>query len=364
MPYPTWTDTPGARCKLIFDMTVPATPDTAPRLVALGEALIDVVPATPGASLADDGLLQPWPGGAPANVAVAAAKLGAISSFVGAVGSDAFGARLRRVLTAAGVDVSGVVTVDSPTAVAFVALAADGEREFTFYGRPAAHDMLTAADVEAWVASRPFTAADILHLGSNCLAREPARSASLRAVSLARRAGAGVAFDLNLRLPLWDQPTKSEVLAAMKSVVEHARLVKLSLDELEYVTGRRDMAAAEELAADLLSGSAELLSVTLGAEGAWYVIRGGRGHVRGFAMDASDTTGAGDAFMGSVIATSLLEPQTWADTTATEEALRRACAYAALSTTRPGGFPSYGAGLELNAFLARHTEEDGGQHGR
>ena len=345
-------------------MRASAPVDGSARLVALGEALIDISPHAPGASLADDGLLQPSPGGAPANVAVAAAQLGAASSFIGAVGNDAFGRRLHRVMAEAGVDVAGVVSVDKPTAVAFVALAADGDREFTFYGRPAAHDMLTPAHVEAFVAERPFTAADILHLSSNCLAREPARAASLRALALARRAGAGVSFDLNLRLPLWDQPTRSEVLEVVRAVTEHARLLKLSLDELEYVTGGRDLAAAEELAADLLTRSTALLLVTVGADGAWYVARGGSGRVAGYAVDARDTTGAGDAFMGSVIASALQDSTTWSDLAATVEALRRACAYAALSTTQPGGMPSYVDEAELTAFLTRYPGGVEGQHGR
>src|SRR5690606_22379072 len=103
----------------------------------------------------------------------------------------------------------------------------------------------------------------------------------------------------------------------------------------------RDLAAAEELAADLLTRSTALLLVTVGADGAWYVARGGSGRVAGYAVDAMDTTGAGDAFMGSVIASALQDSATWSDLAATVEALRRACAYAALSTTRPGGMPSY-----------------------
>ncbi|HET8986028.1 MAG TPA: PfkB family carbohydrate kinase, partial [Trueperaceae bacterium] len=102
------------------------------RLVALGELLVDVSPQTSGTSLEDDGMLQPLPGGAPANVAYAAALLGASSAFVGAVGSDPFGRRLRRIMKEAGVDVSGVVSADAQTAVAFVALGEDGEREFMF----------------------------------------------------------------------------------------------------------------------------------------------------------------------------------------------------------------------------------------
>lgn len=332
----------------------------APRLVAVGESLIDISPAVPGTSLADDGLLQPLPGGAPANVAVAAARLGATSAFVGAVGSDAFGRRLRRILAEAGVDVTGVVSVEEPTAVAFVALTEGGEREFLFYGRPAAHDMLTVADVDRFAAARQFSPADVVQLSSNCLAREPARGASLHAVDQAQRSGAAVSFDVNLRLALWDRPAASEVIDVLRPVLDSSRLVKLSLDELEFFTGKRTMAATEELAAELLAQSAELVTVTLGAQGAWYVTHGGSGHVRGFTVAAVDTTGAGDAFTAAVVAASLGETATWHSQEATASAMRQACAYAALSTTRAGAIPSYADRHELAAFLA----SDLGQHGR
>lgn len=335
----------------------------SPRLVAVGEALIDISPTAPGASLEDDGILQAWPGGAPANVAVAAARLGAAVSFVGAVGDDAFGRRLRTTLAEAAVDVSGVVSVAQPTAVAFVALAADGEREFTFYGRPAAHDMLTLDDVEAYVTARPLNESDFVHLSSNCLVREPARAASHHALVLARRVGAGLSFDLNLRLPLWDRPARSEVIEVVRPSLDNARLLKLSLDELEYLTGRRSLAAAQDLAEDLLSRSTELVTVTLGAGGTWYVTRACSGHVRGFAVEAIDTTGAGDAFMGAVVVASLRDPNTWANKQATEAALREACAYAALSTTRPGGISSYVDRSVLSEFLATNSAGESGRSG-
>src|SRR5690606_5856370 len=153
-------------------------PSRRPGLVALGEALIDISPLRPGASLDDGSPLHPAPGGAPANVAVAAARLGADSWFLGAVGDDPFGRLLRRTLDEAGVAVEGMVTSSDATAVAFVALTATGEREFIFYGRPAAHDQLSTAAVDAFVAERPFGNDDVLHLGSNCLIRGYTRIAS------------------------------------------------------------------------------------------------------------------------------------------------------------------------------------------
>ena len=330
------------------------------RLVALGELLVDVSPQTPGTSLEDDKTLQPLPGGAPANVAYAATLRGARSAVVGAVGGDAFGRRLRRTLAEAGVDVTGLVSVEAQTAVAFVALGEAGEREFMFYGRPAAHDMLTAADVDAFATAQPFAVGDVLHLGSTSLAREPARSATLHALRLALRGGAAVSFDVNHRPALWDRPDLDEVRALLRQVLEGSQRVKLSLDELELLTGQRTRGAAAAFGAELVARDARLVTVTLGAEGTWYVTRDGSGHVGGYPVTAVDTTGAGDAFTAAVIMATLSDPATWDAVEATESALRTACAYAALSTTRPGAMPSYGTGRELAEFMSAAR----GQHGR
>lgn len=332
-------------------------PDIAshhPSLVALGEALVDISPLDYGATLEDGSPLHPAPGGAPANVAVAAAKLGAYSSFLGAVGDDPFGRLLRRTLAVNGVDVRGVVTVPQPTAVAFVALTEGGEREFMFYGKPAAHDRLTAADVDAFLATRPFTAGDVIHLASNCLIHGQARDASHRAVAAATAAGAAVSFDVNLRLALWDRPAQAEVRAVIQPILYAARLVKLSLDELEYLTGGRSHTDALALASDLTEGNAALVCVTLGAAGAWYVTRSGAGHVPGYAVEARDTTGAGDAFAAAVAVATLRDPEVWSASEPTTRALRVACAYAALSTTQSGAIPSYPSTEALDSFMASH----------
>lgn len=341
-------------------MTAPGTDPPSPRLVALGEALVDISPHTPGASLADGGLLEPHPGGAPANVAVAAARLGVASAFLGAIGSDPLGGLVHRALTASGVDASGTTTVATPTAVAFVAVAEDGEREFIFYGRPAAHDQLTTATVDAYFVRQPLTTNDVLHLSSNCLTREPARRASLHAVDLACASGATVSFDINLRPALWDGESREQVLEVLRPVLDRAQIVKLSLDELDFYTGQRSHAAAQTLATDLLARAASCVAVTLGPQGAWYFTRTHAGSVPGFAVTAVDTTGAGDAFTAAVIAATLRNPAVWQELEATESALYDACAYAALSTTRQGGIPSFALRGELIEFRAATA----GQHGR
>lgn len=337
---------------------MPDRTPSSPRhgLVALGEALVDISPLSPDTTLDDGSPLRPAPGGAPANVAVAASRLGADSWFLGSIGDDPFGRLLRRTLADSGVDVSGLVTVPTNTAVAFVSLSADADREFVFYGRPAAHDELTTMDVESFVAKRPFTREDVLHLGSNCLARGRARDASLLAVELAGNAGAAVSVDVNLRLDLWDEPTRAVVLPVLEPLLRAARLVKLSADELEFITGGCGQTEARSLAERLLSDSATLVCVTLGEGGAWYFTTSDSGHVAAFAVEARDTTGAGDAFAAAVAVATLRDPDVWRTREGTEAALRAACGYAAMSTTLPGAIPSYGSSQALEEFLAARSD--------
>ncbi len=117
-------------------------------VVCLGEILVDLVPAASGASLANADTLVKAAGGAPANVAVGLARLGIASAFMGSVGADGFGRFLADTLAVEGVDVSGLrVSATAPTALAAVSLAADGERDFIFYGTPAAHTTFAPSDI-------------------------------------------------------------------------------------------------------------------------------------------------------------------------------------------------------------------------
>lgn len=156
------------------------------RIYAIGEALIDFIPTQHSVALKDvPGFLRAA-GGAPANVAAAAAKLGARASFIGMVGQDAFGEHLKETLQNAGVDTSYMFqTGKANTTLAFVSLKADGQREFAFYRNPGADMLLDAASVE----SIPFAKEDILHFCSVSLVESPARYAHARAIERMKEAG-------------------------------------------------------------------------------------------------------------------------------------------------------------------------------
>jgi fructokinase len=188
--------------------------------------------------------------------------------------------------------------------------------------------------------------ASLLHIGSISLIQETSRSATLRALELAAEHGLWVSYDANLRLPLWPSPDAAR--KGIRSVWRRAQVVKISEDELEFLTGARDMAAARTLRHEGL----RLLVVTRGDAGVSYLTRQGEGEVSGFRVDTVDTTGAGDAFTAALLASLLEDDALEASRGALEAALRRANAFAALTTTRRGAIPALPSREALEAFLA------------
>ncbi len=317
-------------------------------IVALGELLVDFVPDRAGVTLGEADRFLKAAGGAPANVAVGVRRLELEASFVGKVGDDPFGRWLVGILEADGVDVHDVrFEAAARTALAFVSLAASGERDFMFYRHPSA-DQLHRPDELDLDAIR---AARVLHHGSISLIQEPSRSATLAAIAAASAADVRVSYDPNLRLPLW--PSAEAAREGILSAWSTANLIKVSEEELAFLTGSEELAAAEDLMHDAL----ELLVVTLGAKGvAWFAL-GRTGMVPGFEVQAVDTTGAGDAFVAALLAAWCrnLRPDgstLMDDEMALSGALREANAYAALTTTRKGAIPALPTRTELRAFLA------------
>jgi fructokinase len=262
-------------------------------IVCLGESLVDLLPARPGLAVRSVPAWYPCVGGAPANVAVQSARLGARSALVGVTGDDEFGHFLKRSLGQEGVDVSGLrQTAQGKTGLGFVSLTAQGERSFLFYRHGAAETYLSSVDTRR--ASRMSTR--VLHVGTNSLVQPSARSAVLRAVSAAHKAGVIVSVDPNLRLHLWPKPKVLQAL--LRELLPKCSLVKLSEEEIVFVTGRRSPAQALQ---ELARWGVQLPIVTLGAAGAcaqWL------GHVHAVPtrrVKVVDTTGAGDGFMAGCL---------------------------------------------------------------
>ncbi|ABG05511.1 PfkB [Rubrobacter xylanophilus DSM 9941] len=311
------------------------------RIVSLGEVVADIYrqEATSPVELP----FVARPGGAPANVAVAACRLGAEAAFVGSVGDDLFGSFILRALRAEGVDTSQVVLQRPPTrtSLAFVEISADGDREFTFYrSSPAADELLGERDVRP----EALSGAAFANFGSIPLIREPVRSATLRFARLAREAGVPVAFDVNFREHLWESVEAArEVVAPLLGL---AAVVKLSDDELRPLLGVEE---PEEAARLLLGRGASLVFVSLGPRGAFYAGEGFSGRVPAFRVEAVDATGAGDAFLAAALVH--LAGRGWGEGEV-REAARRGAAAGALACTGYGAMSALPTREELERLVS------------
>mgnify|MGYP000018576773 FL=1 len=168
-------------------------------ILSIGEILIDLTQT--GVNAKGVPLYAANPGGAPANLSVAASRLGARTAFIGKVGDDAFGRYLTDVLKKDGVDVSALaVDAMHPTSLAVVSVDANGERSFTFYRRSHADTMLMEEEIQDFLLKQ----AHMVHFGSVSLTAEPARGSVLSAIRRARSYGAVITYDPNYRARLWD----------------------------------------------------------------------------------------------------------------------------------------------------------------
>ena len=314
-----------------------------PDIITLGELLIDFVPTVSGVSLIEAPAFKKAPGGAPANVAAGLAKLGVSCAFLGKVGEDAFGQFLKETLDNVGVNTEGLVfSKEARTALAFVSLRADGEREFMFYRHPSA-DMLYRPDE---VAVDMIREAKVFHFGSISLISEPSRSATLAALDAAREAGRLVSYDPNLRLALW--PDADAAKAGMLSVWEQAALIKVSEEELAFLSGEDDPAKAVE---KLWHENLQLLVITRGKDGCTYFTPDFHGTVPGFPVKPVDTTGAGDGFVAGLLRGLVKQPDALQSEAQLQALCRFANAVGALTTTQRGAIPALPTLSEIETFL-------------
>lgn len=319
------------------------------KIVTLGEVVADVY--REHAPSAVELPFTARPGGAPANVAVAVARLGAQAGFIGRLGNDLFGDFILDALESVGVDTSAVLRQDAPTrtTLAFVEVSEDGDREFTFYRSvPAADELLAPDDIRP----ESLSGASFANFGSIPLIKDPVRSATRRFAELANEMDVGVAFDVNLREPLWES---LEVFRqAIDPMIDLSTIVKVSEDELEPVLDTDDL---DEAAGKLLDRGVTLALVSMGDEGAFYATRRFRGHAPRFEIDAVvDATGAGDAFLAGTL-THLSEHPNWREDEATvRAAVERGTAAGALACTEFGAMKALPTREELERFMAVRSQ--------
>ena len=320
-----------------------------PAVISHGEMLIDFVSTVNGVSLIEAPSFLKAPGGAPANVAVGLARLGVSTGFLGQVGDDAFGHFLEQTLRENNVDVSALrFSREARTMLAFVSLRVDGERDFMFYRHPSADMLYRPEDVdEAYIRS-----AQAFHFGTISLISEPARSAALHAVQIAREAGLLISFDPNLRLNLW--PTENAAREAMLSGWSLAHVIKVSEEELEFLGQTDDLT---EAARQLWHDDLRVLIITRGKAGCRYVTAAFNGEVTGFDVTVTDTTGAGDGFVAGLLKGLLAQPDAHVDENRLSVICRYANAVGALATTRRGAIPALPTAEQVETFLNSQPRE-------
>ena len=315
------------------------------RLVAIGEALIDFIPDRSGCEFREVGNFAPMVGGAPANVCGAFVKLGGKSSMLTQLGNDPFGGVIEQYLDDAGVDTTYLSKTDKAnTALAFVSLGKDGNRVFSFYRNPSADMLYSAEDVPEIV----FEDCYALHFCSVSLGDFPMKDAHYKAIEYAKKNGAIISFDPNLRFPLWK--SKEDLKKAVLEFIPYADVLKISDEEIEFITGKTDIKEAAEM---LLGMGPKLIIYTMGADGAMGITSKASVTSPQVKAKAVDTTGAGDGFIGSLL-WKLHDYKIDAGSVSdvSEEVLKDSLSFAnkfcAISVTKKGAINSYPTLDEVN----------------
>jgi sugar/nucleoside kinase (ribokinase family) len=258
------------------------------RLTVVGELLVDLF-AEPGKPATTTGAFRARPGGAPANLAAAAAKLGLDVTFIGKVGDDDLGRSLRTALSSYGVDTSYLASDRRlPTMLAVVAAATPDQPQFVLYH--GANRLLGEADIDA----ASVTGADVLAFGSITLAVE-SRAAAIKTAKLAQVAGRHVVFDVNLRPTIW--PDLDAARTAISEAIAVSDVVKLNEAELAFLEGNVDHAEGVQR---ILKRGPKLCCLTLGERGAYFANVRTTGYAAAFPVHTRDTTGCGDAFVAGL----------------------------------------------------------------
>jgi sugar/nucleoside kinase (ribokinase family) len=324
-------------------------------VLCLGEILVDWVCTTQGAELDTAQVFTKAPGGAPANVAVGLARQNVSTGFIGRVAKDGWGQWLRDLLQNEGIDTSMTVMDEKAnTRMAYVVTTVTGDRKLAEFSRIACADaQLSEEDLN----ESEFKNASVLHFGSISLIAEPCRNATTQAKELAKKHGLLVSYDPNVRLGLWPSPEACRT--AILETLQWADLVKINLDELEFLTGSREFAAAEKLRQQY---GLTLLIITLDAQGSHFITEQGSRTVPGFPIQLVEATGAGDGFVSGILAgllphikSATNRKQALKELTMDQlgEIFNRANAVGAIACTRVGAMPALPKLTEIDAFMEK-----------
>lgn len=320
-------------------------------VTAIGELLIDFTEN--GISEQGNTILEANPGGAPCNVLAMLQRLGHSTAFLGKVGDDIFGRRLQKTLEEVGISTAGLaLDTQVRTTLAFVEKKADGDRDFSFYRNPGADMMLTEEELPEELVRNT----SILHFGTISMTHEPVRSATRKAIILARESGALLSFDPNLREPLWDSlEAAREQIAYGMSVCD---ILKISDNEIQWFTGEEDYTAGVRKLQQEYEIPLILLSMGKDGSRAYYCPKT-NGEEKAFMIEVPaflqkgtiETTGAGDTFGGCCLHFILKYGMEGLTKAHLQEMLRFANAAASIVTTRKGALRVMPQVEEIQAML-------------
>lgn len=259
----------------------------------MGELLIDFICSDVNTSLDLGENFKKKAGGAPANVTAAICRLGGKASFVGKVGDDPFGKFLKDTLDDLNVDTS-MLLMDKieKTTLAFVSLKSNGERDFVF--NRGADGCLKYSELNL----DKIYSNKVMHFGSaTALLSGDMRESYVRIMQEANARGIFISFDPNFRDNLWEGNVE-DFIQISKKCIEFADFIKVSDEELKIITGKEDMYEA----VDALRGNGDkIVAVTLGKDGTLISTSGKTEIVPSIKIKSIDSTGAGDAFVGSLL---------------------------------------------------------------
>lgn len=312
-------------------------------VVALGELLIDFTEN--GTSGQGNPIYEANPGGAPCNVLSMLTKLGRKTAFIGKVGQDIFGNRLKSTLEEVGIGTANLVMdEDVRTTLAFVETFPDGDRDFSFYRAPGADMMLREEEVDPALVQD----AKIFHFGTLSMTHEEVRNATKKAIAAAKEAGAVISFDPNLREPLWKSLDDAKEQTAYG--LSQCDVLKISDNEIQWFTGEEDYDAGIRRLREQYD--IPLIMLSLGKEGSRAYYKDIRVEVAPFLQEATiETTGAGDTFGACCLHHVLQYGLDSLDAEKLTKMLTFANAAASIVTTRKGALRVMPEEAEVRKFI-------------
>lgn len=326
------------------------------QVLCMGEALIDMLSTKELDATGATESFKKFAGGAPANVAVAVAKLGGNSGLFGKLGKDQFGEYLYRTLAELGVSTRFTgFSEQGKTALAFVGLDDSGERSFDFYIDNAAHTDLSEADLEPSLFAEPR----IISFCSGSISTPGLRKVTENALSQFRDAGSILCLDINLRPAFWDDAALAPAL--ISETAAKVDMIKASHEELVELYGEANVEASIQ---SWLDNGVSLILVTDGANPVAFYTRDTDGTYPTPKTLVVDTTAAGDAFVGGFLFTLAGEVQDKASFThwvANFEnilaSLRFATQCGAIAVSRYGAFDALADKQQIEALSNKKAGE-------